>query len=155
MLTVEEQRDRDAEALRRTAADAQAREQAGLVFVLGAKLPDRSRDEEWALFLFNGSSKPVFDVCVESQRLSGGVQNHSLNLGALPPGQFVVPSDPTYHWGTLTDLSLSPERVHLLVKGKGTKMIVRVNFRDAQGLRWTLEEGTGLTRQVDPPVERS
>lgn len=138
MLSVEERRDLAAQMV-------QAREQAGSVFVLGAKLPGRTPEQQWAIYLYNGSSKPIFDICVESQRLTGKTQNHVLRLGALPPGQFVVPSHPSFHWGSLIDLALAPEQVDLLVKGNGNKMIVRVDFKDAQGRKWSLSEGTNLS----------
>ncbi|MBL3700609.1 hypothetical protein D3228_13315 [Leucobacter luti] len=144
MLLVEEARDAKLTGREREAQERRRREQAALVFALGAKLPQRGSDETWAIYLFNGSDKPVYNVRVESQRLSGGVANHALELGAVPPGRFVVPSHPTYHWGSLIDLSLLPEPVDLLVKGKGKGMITQVGFVDADGASWVLRSGTEL-----------
>jgi hypothetical protein len=137
LLDVEQRRDARREELA-------FREQAELFFVVGAKLPDRDDTETWAIALYNGSTKPIFDVRVESQRLDGSAANPVLKLGAVPPGRFVVPSHPTYHWGSLIDLDRTDERIDYLLKGKGTSMIQRVCFRDAARRQWELENGTGL-----------
>ncbi len=137
LLGIEQERD-----ARRS--EEAAREQAELVYALGAKLPDRDDDETWAIALYNGSTKPVFDVRVESQRLDGSQANAPLKLGALPPGRYVVPSHPQFHWGSLVDLERTDERVDYLIKGKGTAMIQRVCFRDAARTEWELENGTKL-----------
>lgn len=112
------------------------REQASLVVALGAKLPQRGSDEQWSLFLYNGSERPVFDVVVESQHLKGGMKNHTLELGILPPGTFVVPSHPQYHWGSLINLDHADEQVEYLVKGEGMKMVTSMSFVDADGTSW-------------------
>lgn len=137
LLEVEQCRDRKLEI-------AEVRAQAELVFALGAVLPKRVADEKWAIFLYNGSDKPLYDVYVESQRLDGSTRNYPLSLGAIPPGRFVVPSHPKYHWGSLVDLAQSPEPVDYLVRGKGAGMIVRVVFSDAARRKWELSNGTEL-----------
>ena len=145
LLAVEQERDerRNVEAVRG---------QAELVYVLGAMLPDRNDDERWAIALYNGSTKPVFDVRVESQRLDGSTTNAPLKLGALPPGRFVVPSHPRYHWGNLLDLDRTDEQVDYLIKGKGATMIRKVRFCDAARREWELENGTRL---ISSTLERS
>lgn len=144
MLLVEERR--DAQTRRREEEDRlrRRREQAGLVFALGAELPERGPKEKWAIFLFNGSTRPVYEVCVQSRRLSDNQANPSLHLGALPPGRFIVLPDPTYRWGSPIDLSLSPEPLKFVVKGKGMDTIVRMDFQDAAGEKWLLMRGTEL-----------
>lgn len=137
LLAVEQKRDED----RKKAIE---REQAELVFALGARLSQRENEESWAIFLYNGSTKPIYDVKVYSQRLDGSVQNRPLELGALPPGRFVVPSHPKYHWGALIDLDRSNEAPDFLVKGKGQKMITEVAFIDSAGKEWCLSGGTKL-----------
>lgn len=138
MLDLERHRDRNE-------ADRAEREQAELVFVLGAKLPGRAHGEQWAIYIYNGSTKPIYDVSIESRRLDGAKANHPLNLGAVPPGRFVVPSDPKYHWGVLVDLDgPRDEDVELLVKGKGNGMITSVQFSDSARRRWELDGGDEL-----------
>ena len=137
LLDVEERRDKKADAAAR-------REQAELIFVLGAKLPGRPADQTWSIFIYNGSSKPIYDICVESQRLDGSSDNREMKLGALPPGRFVIPSHPAYYWGSPIDLDRSPETIEYLVKGKGLGMIKQATFRDAERNKWELTNGTGL-----------
>ncbi|WP_136090115.1 hypothetical protein [Auritidibacter ignavus] len=137
LLTVEQKRDEDREK-------AIEREQAELVFVLGAKLPQREKGEQWAIFLYNGSTKPIYDVKVNSQKLNDNSENRPLELGALPPGRFVMPSHPKYGWGALIDLDRSNEAADFLVKGKGQKMITKVSFVDSAGKKWCLSGGTKL-----------
>lgn len=144
MLIVEEERDARADERERRELYREKREQAGLVFALGAKLPDRPKGEDWAIYLFNGSTKPVYNVRVESQRLNGSAANYPLEIGALPPGRFVVPSHPKFHWGALADLSLANEQVDFLVKGKGKEMITSMAFADADGDHWALAGGTAI-----------
>lgn len=143
MLDLE--RRRDAHRL-----DAEKLEQARLVFAVGAQLPKREGKERWAIYLYNGSAKPIYDVCIESQKLDGSSSNPPLNLGAVPPGRFIIPAHSQYHWGALIDLSLCPEEVQFLVKGKGDKMITCVTFADSARHRWRLEEGRKI---VDSPEE--
>lgn len=119
------------------------REQASHVVAFGAKLPERGDDEVWSLFLYNGSERPVFDVVVESQHLKGGAKNYKLELGILPPGTYVVPSHPKYHWGSLINLDHTDERVEYLVKGEGMKMVTSISFVDAEGTHW-IKEGREL-----------
>lgn len=144
MLIVEQVRDARADERERRELYREKREQAGLVFVLGAKLPERQKGEDWAIYLFNGSNKPVYNVRVESQRLDGSAANYPLEIGALPPGRFVVPSHPRFHWGALVDLSLANEQVDFLVKGKGKEMIISMEFVDADGDAWELKGGTAI-----------
>lgn len=118
------------------------------MFALGAKLPGRDEVEPWAIFLYNGSSKPIYDVRIESQKVDGSSANHLLTLGAVPPGQFVIPSHPQYHWGALIDLNMKPEDTQLLVKGKGAKMITRVRFADASRQEWELNGGNRLVESA-------
>lgn len=141
MLNLEKQRD-----LRR--AVAAKREQAELVFAVGAVLPRRSGGERWAVYLYNGSTKPIYDVSISSQKADGRSQNKTLCLSAVPPGRFVVPGDDTYHWGTLIDLDLNPEPVHLIVKGNGAKMIAVLQFKDSAQQRWLLEGGSQPAAEV-------
>lgn len=142
MLDLE--RKRDARRL-----DAEKLGQARLVFAVGAQLPNRDGVEKWAIYLYNGSLKPIYDVCIESQRLDENNSNPPLELGAVPPGRFVIPSHLKYHWGALVDLSLCPEDVQLLVKGKGAKMITRVTFTDAARHRWELVDGRQLVENPE------
>ena len=134
LLTVEQKRDED----RKKAIE---REQAELVFALGARLSQREDKESWAIFLYK----------VYSQRLDGSVQNRPLELGALPPGRFVVPSHPKYFWGALIDLDRSNEAPDFLVKGKGQKMITEVAFVDSAGKEWCLSGGTKLEEKNTSP----
>lgn len=129
----------------RKASIAAKRAQAELIFVMGAKLPDRDGAEQWGLFLVNASSKPVFEVVVESQKLDGSATNRPLHLGALPPGKFVVASHPTYYWGSLLEYERLTERVDLLVKGKGREMVQSVDFLDSTRQPWRLVNGTQLS----------
>ncbi|NWN87418.1 MAG: hypothetical protein HLX51_02575 [Micrococcaceae bacterium] len=145
MLTVEQQRDEQQEARQRYENYIEKREQAGLVFSLGAKLPERDNDESWAIYLFNGSAKPVYNVRVESRRLDDSRANYPLEIGALPPGRWVVPSHPKFHWSSLVDLSLTPEPVNFLVKGKARGMITSMTFKDAAGEQWHLDSGTTIS----------
>lgn len=138
LLQVEERRDAKADSSAR-------REQAELVFVLGAKLLGRTPESSWSIFVYNGSNKPIYDICVQSQRLDGSASNHPLNLGALPPGRFAVPSHPTFHWGNPIDLEQNPEPIDYLVRGKGLQMIQEVTFSDATRAPWSLAGGTELT----------
>ncbi|MDR6939904.1 hypothetical protein [Arcanobacterium hippocoleae] len=131
MLNIEQNRDSKR-------ALAMRREQAELVFAVGACLPNRDKSEQWAIYIYNGSTKPIFDIKIESQKLDGRAPNKPLALSVIPPGQFVVPSHPVYHWGTLVDLSLKPEIVDLLVKGKGAGMITRFEFADSSHQIWTI-----------------
>ena len=119
---------------------------------MGAVLPKRSEDEKWAIFILNGSSKPIYDVLVESQRAGSGgsaspTQNAPLRLGAVPTGSYVVPSHPKFKWGNLLNLDRTNEQVDLLVKGKGNEMITRVTFRDASRRSWELVDGHTLRRE--------
>lgn len=149
MLLVEEERDAKFELRERSLEQLKQREQASLVFALGAKLPNRGAEETWAIYLFNGSAKPVYNVTVQSQRLDGRTVNYPLELGAIPPGKFVVPSHPSFHWGNLIDLSFAPEPVDFLVKGKGKEMITNMEFVDADGLAWVLPRGTEAQLRED------
>lgn len=117
------------------------RQQASLIMALGAKYQKSpSEPESWSIYLYNGSSQPVFDVLVKSQHLDGNQDNHDLALGVLPPRSFIVPSDPQYHWGGLTALDGDKKPVSYLVKGKGMNMIKEISFSDISGTRWRLEK---------------
>lgn len=138
MLDVEERRDAKAQERRR-------REQASLVFALGAKLESQEdSDERWGLYFYNGSSKPIYDVTVRSKKIKSELERPALQLAAVPPGQFVIPGHRKYHWGTLQDLSRDGEKVELLLKGEGSKSILEITFRDAAGGFWRLNGGTVL-----------
>ncbi|WP_143275870.1 hypothetical protein [Brevibacterium yomogidense] len=151
LLTVEQKRDEDRKKADDDRKKAIEREQAELVFVLGARLTQRGKEEEWAIFLYNGSTKPIYNVKVDSQRLNGSSENPSLELGALPPGRFVVPSHPEYGWGALIDLDRSNEAADFLVKGKGQTMITEVAFADSAGKKWCLSGGTKLEEKNTSP----
>lgn len=138
LLAVEQGRDRHASL-------AASRAQAELVFAIGAKLPQREPGEQWALYLVNASTKPVYDVCVRSQKVDGSGPNPSLKLGALPPGKFVVPTHPKYLWGALIDYERITEPVEFVVRGKGNQMVQSLEFRDAKRRSWTLPNGTEMT----------
>ena len=141
LLAIEQRRDKKRE-------ESATRAQADLVFALGAKIPARSDEEAWSIFLVNASQKPIYDICIKSQRIGNGSANVPLRLGALPPGQFVIPSHPRYHWGALLDYSRTEEEVDLLVKGRGITMITSFEFTDANRVRWCREAGT------EPPEVR-
>ncbi len=138
LLSIEKDRDRQR-------IESSEWEQAELVFAVGAKLPKRDASEAWAIFLYNGSSKPIFDVRIESQKGDGSAPNHALDLGAVPPGRFVIPSHPKYLWGAMVDLSLAPEPVEFLVKGNGAKVIQSVAFTDSARRNWRLDGGRQLS----------
>lgn len=146
MLDLEDERfvrDRDLEQARSLHEE---RDQASRVFVLGAHLPDRPAAERWGFYIVNGSDRPVYRVRVESQRLDGRSENHVLELHPLPPGTFAVPGHEKFHWGELVDFARSPERISLLVKLKGKRMVTRVHFVDARGVAWCLDDGVDLRR---------
>lgn len=151
LVAVERARDGVAERERDKKDRIARRAQASVVFAMGAKLTRRSDEETWAIYLYNGSSRPVYNIKVQSHRLGGGKENYPLSLAALPPGQFVVPSHPQYHWGAMFDLSLHPEPVELLVKRKAkdsetrNPMIVNFSFEDSEGRSWNLDRHTILT----------
>lgn len=128
------------------AVAAGRRSQAELVFAIGAKLSAREDAHQWALFLVNASTKPVYEVVVRSQKLDGSGANAVLRLGALPPGRFVVPNHPRYHWGSLLDYARISEPVDLLVKGKGNQMVRSVDFLDSRRVAWRLANGTELSQ---------
>ncbi len=149
LLEVEKDRDQQLAA-------AKHREQAELVFALGAKLRGRPESEAWSIFLVNASSKPIYDVTVHSQHLGTRVKNPPLKLGALLPGRFIAPSHPQYKWGPLIDYDRLDEGVELLLRGKGMKMITSVEFMDASRVWWQLLEGTEICEREhceDPNYE--
>lgn len=116
------------------------REQASLVVAMGARLPERGDDEEWGLYLYNGSDRPVTDVVVNSQHIRTHKENYPLEIGMLPPGRFVVPSHKQYHWGSLIDLDHTNEHVEYLVKGKGMEMVKQMSFVDSGGMQWCKQD---------------
>lgn len=118
------------------------REQANLVFAVGARLPNRRGAEGWGLYIYNGSDKPIRWVEVRSQRADGLSSNPILTLTVVPPGMFLIPGDATFGWGNLVDLSLAPEPVSPLVKGKAGEVVQCLVFEDALGQRWK-REGQG------------
>ncbi|AKE41747.1 Uncharacterised protein [Corynebacterium kutscheri] len=122
------------------------REQAELVVVLGVKLTSRGDEECWGIYLQNGSTKPIFDIEIESQKANGHTKLPLLSISSLPPGFFVVPSHPQYHWGSIVSLDLSPEPMEFLLRGKAAKTITKVSFSDAHRVRWELVDGSKLNR---------
>lgn len=125
------------------------REQAELVLAIAAFLPDREGAERWAIYVYNGSTKPVFDVSIESQQLDGVTANRPVKIGVLPPGRFVVPINPKYRWGSLLNVDESPEQIELLVKGEGTKLITKLEFTDVHRNKWEVIEGLLLRCQPE------
>ncbi|AWE41869.1 MULTISPECIES: hypothetical protein [unclassified Actinobaculum] len=136
-LKLEQQREAAAQAARR-------REQAELVYVMGATLSGHDKNERWAVFIANGSSKPIYDVEVRTQHVRNGSAQPVLHLGAVPPGHYVVPRHPQYNWGHMIDYERLNVGVDLLVRGKGNAMVTEVNFRDARRIAWCLVGGTEL-----------
>lgn len=118
----------------------QKKSQAQNICALGAKLTERGHDQCWSIYLRNGSGQPITRIRVESQNIGNGSSNYPLELEALPPGEFVIPSSAQYHWGTLIDLAKSPEPMQFLVKGKGGKMITSLTFTDHLGQTWRQQD---------------
>ncbi|MGN0094480.1 MAG: hypothetical protein ACI38U_00285 [Corynebacterium sp.] len=128
-------------------AEAKRREQAELCYSMYAILPERENGNCYAIFISNDSNKPIYDVTIKSRKFNGSA-NPDLNLGAVPPGRFIVASDPKLNWGKLEDRSDLSERVDLIAKGKGNKLIESMEFADAARNRWTVSNASTLKEQV-------
>jgi hypothetical protein len=144
LLDIENARDgKSAEELEKDRAEKR-RAQASRVFVGGVKLTQRTRGTQFGIYIFNGSDMPIYNVTIASQRLDGSQDNYPLSLGVLPPGEFIVPSHPDYHWGDMFYRGQSREEISFLNRGKGNKMIRTANFNDQSGDSWVLNEGKSL-----------
>lgn len=144
MLQVEEERDKKNEI-------AETRKQAVAVFGWGILLTQRPAGQCWSIVLQNSSNEPVFNVLVESQRADGSKANAPLRLNLLPPGKYVMPSNPQYHWGSPIDFTQSPEPHELIAKGKFS-MVTKVEFTDSHGRRWSIDEHRRISR-VEPATQ--
>lgn len=114
------------------------REQAELVYALGALLPERDKGEQWAILMCNSSDKPIYNVVINTVP-KNGEQQRPVQLGALPPGKYVIPSTNTsFRWGNVHDYSLITERVEF-TKGRGANVVSTVEFQDARRVKWIFE----------------
>lgn len=138
------------------AAACRHREQAELVYAIGALLPERDKGERWAVLMCNSSDKPIYNVVINTVP-KNGEERRPVQLGALPPGKYVIPSTNTsFQWENLHDYSLFTERVEF-TKGKGANVVSTVEFQDAHRVTWVFElssEGSRL-REIPRSSEQA
>lgn len=122
-------------------ARAVERRQAERLAVVGVECVESDSSKKYGLLIVNGSDVPVYDVCIESKKASGGKKNPALNLVIIPPGQFIILMDGDNRWGVLLVKDSVPMEISVIAKGKGGKMVTSVAFSDASSRRWTRREG--------------
>jgi len=129
------------------------RRQAELVSVVGVELSSREGVDKFGIMVVNGSTAPILEVEIHSQKLDHSSDNHVLSLGIVPPGKFVIPAHPKYHWGSVIDQETAQEPISLFTKGKGAGMITHVAFADASMKRWQLKDGRILEGPFDESID--
>lgn len=137
VVKLEEKRDRERET-------ESERRQAEHVAVVGVQCPDFPEEERYAILVVNGSDAPIYDIRIESQKADKSCDNPPLVLAVLPPGKFLIPAHPQYHWGSVIDQDVAHRNLNMMTKGKAGEMITRVSFVDAASREWELVRGREL-----------
>lgn len=127
-------------------ARAAERYQAEHVAVVGVHCPDTPEGEQYAIMVVNGSDAPIYDIRVESQKANKSRDNPVLELAVLPPGKFVIPAHPKFHWGSVIDQEVAQMKLNMMAKGNAGEMITHVSFADAASRKWELVRGRELRR---------
>lgn len=122
------------------------RRQAEHVAVVGVHCPDTPEGEQYAIMVVNGSDAPIYDIRVESQKANKSRDNPVLELAVLPPGKFVIPAHPKFHWGSIIDQEVAQMKLNMMAKGNAGEMITHVSFADAASRKWELVRGRELRR---------
>lgn len=132
----------------RDAKQARAAEcyQAEHVAVVGVHYPDTPEGKQYAIMVVNGSDAPIYDIRVESQKANKRYDNPVLELAVLPPGKFVIPAHPQFHWGDPIDQDAAQMKLNMMAKGNAGEMITHVSFADAASRKWELVRGRELRR---------
>lgn len=125
-------------------ARAAERYQAEHVAVVGVQCSDVPQEKRFAIMVVNGSDAPIYDIRVESQKADKSCDNPVLELAVLPPGKFVIPAHPKFHWGDVIDQDAAHMKLNMMAKGKGGEMITHVSFADAASRKWELVRGREL-----------
>lgn len=125
---------------------SEERRQAELISVVGVELSNRKGVEKYGIMVVNGSTAPIFEVEIRSQKLDRSADNPTLRLEIVPPGKFVVPAHPEFKWGSVIDREVVQEPISLFAKGNVGKMITHVAFTDASKRGWELVNGRVLKR---------
>lgn len=127
-------------------ARAAERYQAEHVAVVGVHYPDTPEGKQYAIMVVNGSDAPIYDIRVESQKANKRYDNPVLELAVLPPGKFVIPAHPQFHWGDPIDQDAAQMKLNMMAKGNAGEMITHVSFADAASRKWELVRGRELRR---------
>lgn len=127
-------------------ARAVERYQAEHVAVVGVHYPDTPEGKQYAIMVVNGSDAPIYDIRVESQKANKRYDNPVLELAVLPPGKFVIPAHPQFHWGDPIDQDAAQMKLNMMAKGNAGEMITHVSFADAASRKWELVRGRELRR---------
>lgn len=140
---LEENRDKQAQK------DKEQKHSASFV-VLGMLDNDNkdAKDEpKWSLWIQNTTGKPVFNVEIESQKLTTQpCRNPPLTLSCVPCGTFLVHSDARYNWGYL--LPYIPSRGQSFVARSAKPMVTSFKYKTIRGEEWEKTEKTDCAQQV-------
>ncbi len=101
----------------------------------------RRRD---GLLVSNTSDSPVYAVEVRSQDRNERVQ-FPLTLTLLPPGDFVVVEDATYHWTFPESVESMGVAIRPVTKHEYWR-VTEVTFADSSGVTWRRDRDGQLTQ---------